>query len=390
MAEARWDKILRAVGLMSGTSSDGIDAALVTIKGADERTAFTVERFVSVPYPSDVRESLLDAARNYMGVADLTTWHFRLGELFAAAAIEVLAGEPADFVASHGHTVAHLTAEPHRATLQVASPAVIAERTGMTVVSDFRARDIAAGGQGAPLVSFIDWRLLRHPHRSRALLNIGGMANVTWVPSTVAGGEAIAFDTGPGNAMIDRAVYRVSGESVYYDLDGTMASRGRLDETILAELMAHPYLERRPPKSTGREEFGDPLTDHIVDRMRRNRKNADDIVRTLSMFTVRSIVRALAWLPDIDEVVVAGGGAHNVFIMDHLKQLLGGIPLLSSDEIGMSGDAKEAVSFALLGNQTIRGLPGTVPGCTGARHEVVLGSITPGPNYPALMRALFA
>jgi anhydro-N-acetylmuramic acid kinase len=390
MAEAGWEGTLRVIGLMSGTSSDGIDAALVTITGTGERTAFELDRFVSIPYPSDVRESLLDAARNYMGVADLALWHFRLGELFAAAALEVLAGDVADLVGSHGQTVAHLMAEPHRATLQIASPAIIAERTGLTVVSDFRARDVAAGGQGAPLVSFVDWLLLRHPQRSRVLVNIGGIANLTWVPSVEHGGIPIAFDTGPGNAMIDRAVYRLSGESVNYDQDGVMAARGAVDEAILAELMAHPYLARRPPKSTGREEFGDPLSDHVVDRMRESAKGPEDIVSTLSMFTARSIVRSLAWLPAVDEVIVAGGGAHNTFIMDRLKQSLGRIPLLASDEIGMPVDAKEAVSFALLANQTIRGLPGNVLGCTGARHEVVLGSITPGPNYSGLMRALFA
>lgn len=390
MAGSRAASALRVVGLMSGTSSDGIDAALVEISGAGERTTFELERFVSIPYPSDVRESLLDAARNYMGVADLTSWHFRLGELFAAATLEVLAGEPADLVASHGHTVAHLTAEPRRATLQVASPAIIAERTALTVVSDFRARDIAAGGQGAPLVSFVDWLLLRHPQRSRVLINIGGIANLTWVPPAAYGGNPIAFDTGPGNVMIDRAVYRLSEESLTYDRDGAIAGRGEVDAAILGELMAHRYLEQRPPKSTGREDFGDPLTDHIVDRMRRNGRNADDIICTLSTFTVRSIVRGLAWLPDVDEAIVAGGGAHNDFVMEHLKRSLGGIPLMTSDEISVSSDAKEAVAFAVLGNQTIRGLIGNVPECTGARHEVVLGSITPGPNYPALMRRLFA
>lgn len=375
---------------MSGTSSDGIDAALVTITGSGAHTTFELEHFISIPYPSDIRESLLDAARNYMGVADLTTWHFRLGELFAAAVRDVLAGEPADLVASHGHTVAHLTAEPHRATLQIASPAIIAERTGLTVVSDFRARDIAAGGQGAPLVSFVDWLLLRHPERSRALVNIGGIANLTWVPSLANGGNPIAFDTGPGNAMIDRAVYRLSEEALTYDRDGAMAAGGQVDASVLAELMAHPYLNHRPPKSTGREDFGDPLTDRLVDRMRREGKTSDEIVCTLSMFTVRSIVRGLAWLPTVEEVVVAGGGAHNAFVMEHLKRDLGEIPLVSSDEIGVPADAKEAVVFAILGNQTIRGLSGNVPGCTGARHEVVLGSITPGSNYPALMRGLFA
>lgn len=381
---------LRIVGLMSGTSADGVDAALITVSGTGSDARFTLEHFVTVPYPSDIRESLLDAARNYMGVVDLASWHFRLGELFAAAVLEVLGGGTADLVASHGHTVAHLMTSPHRATLQLGSPAVIAERTGITVVSDFRARDIAAGGQGAPLVSYVDVLLLRHAGRSRVLLNLGGIANVTYVPGANRQEQAMAFDTGPGNALIDRAAYRLSGEATYYDAGGAMATRGTVDLEVLEGLLGHPYFRRDPPKATGRDEFGDALADAVIDRMTAAGRSAEDVLATLTAFTARTAAGSIQTFPAVDEVIVAGGGVHNAFLMAQLQQLLGPVRVSTSDMIGIPADAKEAIAFAVMANQTIRGLPANVPGCTGATCQTVLGSITPGSNYLEMMKKLLA
>jgi anhydro-N-acetylmuramic acid kinase len=306
----------------------------------------------------------------------------------AEATHAVLQGEEADLVASHGQTVAHVAGVPRRATLQLGSPAVIAERTGLTVVSDFRSADIAAGGEGAPLVSFVDLLCLRDATKPRVLLNIGGMANVTYVPPVEGTETPRAFDTGPGNALIDRAIYRLSGESSRYDPNGELAARGRLHPPTLDWLMRHPYLHRLPPKSTGREEFGDQLAEVVIEMVRKGGGAPADVVATLTTFTAQSIAEGLAFLPEFDEVVVAGGGIHNDTLMKLLRQELAPHPVSASDSMGIPADAKEALVFAILANQTIRGLSSNVPGCTGARHEAPLGSITPGRNFVQLMKSL--
>lgn len=380
---------LRIVGLMSGTSADGIDAALVSVSGSGKDTSFSIERFITVPFSSDIRESLLDASRNYTGTYDMALWHFRLGQLLAEAVSEVLAGAEADLVASHGHTVAHVSQAEHRATLQLGCPAVIAERTGLTVVADFRSSDIAAGGQGAPLVSFVDAVCLQHPNKSRSLLNIGGIANITFVPASSSADQPSAFDTGPGNVLLDLATCRVSGETEHVDVNGERAARGKVLDDVLAWLLEHPYLAKKPPKSTGREEFGDHLTDQAVERVRRAGGSSDDVLATLTAFTVQTIVRGVRSLPDADEIVVAGGGTHNKTMMRLLREALAPTSVTTSDVVGIPPDAKEALAFAILANQTIRGLPGNVPGCTGAAYETILGSITPGKNFPDLIRRLY-
>jgi anhydro-N-acetylmuramic acid kinase len=375
---------------MSGTSADGVDAALVRIEGFGPGTRLALERFETVPYSTDVREGVLDMARGYTGVAEVARWHYRLGQLFGEAARTVADGEPLDLVASHGQTVIHLlTKRTYRATLQLGAPAVVVAEAGCTVISDFRAADIAAGGEGAPLVSFVDWMLLRHPTIWRVALNIGGIANLTYLPPESSPELPFAFDTGPGNAPIDRAMYRLSGETMFHDADGVTAASGEVDPDLLSGLMAHPFLQRPPPKSTGLEEFGEEFTDHVLERAAARGLGMEDTVATLTRFTAASIGRALRLVPRVDEVIVAGGGFHNATLMRYLQQELPDVLLVGSDSRGLPGDAKEAIAFAVLANQTLRGLPGNLPSCTGARYETVLGSITPGPNYSELMRKVW-
>ncbi len=365
---------------MSGTSLDGIDAALVRLAG--DRPDVELLGFHTVPYSESERRRILDTIE-CGGVRECALLHVDLGRRFAEVALEVLelggrrAGELA-FVASHGQTVWH---EPGRASLQLADPAVIAESLGVQVVSDFRSRDVAAGGQGAPLVPMADALLFAARDRDRALLNLGGIANVTWVP---AGGSLdcmIAFDTGPGVAVID-AVVRASSPEVAFDVDGVRARRGTAHAAVVEQLMQDPFFEQAPPKSTGRERFGPVFAKRLSQQVARAATGTgdDDAVATAVALTAASVADQFRrWLPAASaEVVVSGGGARNPALWDALRTALGAYDLKRFDDLFFDGDAKEAVAFALLGWLTLRGRPGNVPAATGARGPRVLGRITPG------------
>jgi len=368
-----------AVGLMSGTSLDGVDAALVEI---GPRHRVTLRRFICDPYDHAGRKSILDAIASGRA-RDLAALNVWLGERFAAAVEHVLddAGvKAADlaFVASHGQTIWH---EPGRATLQLGDPAVLAERFGVTVVSDFRSRDVAAGGQGAPLVPIADALLFGHQRHGRALLNIGGMANVTWVPKRGRADGVTAFDTGPGVAVLD-AVVRAVRPDLAYDDGGTLAAQGRAVPGVVEALLTDAYFHAPPPKSTGRETFGEAYAEELQKRARAAQPGAApvDLVATALALTVRSIAdQVTRWLPTDGQpdLVVAGGGARNATLMRELAAALPGWRVrLFSDEF-FDGDAKEAVVFAFLGWLALAGKPGNVPSATGARGPRVLGRITP-------------
>jgi anhydro-N-acetylmuramic acid kinase len=300
-----------------------------------------------------------------------------LGERFAGAVLSLLAEArvaPKDiaFVASHGQTVWH---EPGRATLQLGDAAVLAERLGVRVVSDFRARDVAAGGQGAPLVPLADVMLFGHEERGRLLLNIGGMANVTWVPRRGVTEGAVAFDTGPGVAVIDAITRRIDPDAVF-DRDGERARRGRPAQKLLEELLADPFFDQPPPKSTGRERFGIDYADRLLARVRGGGGSENDAVATATALTAASIARAVARWPGA-ELVISGGGARNPALVERLATLVQPSPIVLFDHLFFDGDAKEAVAFAFLGHQSILGLPGNLPAATGARGPRVLGHITP-------------
>jgi anhydro-N-acetylmuramic acid kinase len=380
----------RAIGLVSGTSADGIDAALVTIREAEgERLQVQLDHSLTVPYPEPVRDLLFEAFDDRVSVSRLCILNALLGELFAEAArlLADSAGVPlsqVDFIASHGQTVWHqpeaveLAGRRVAGTLQLGEAAVIAERTGCRVVADFRPRDLAAGGQGAPLVPYVDWLLFSHPTRTRAVQNIGGIGNVTYLPAGGGREAIVAFDTGPGNALIDAAVTRATGGRRRQDTGGEFARQGRVDSALLAELLAHPYFARRPPKSTGRELFGAAFVDSLWPRVPR----PEDLIATLTEFTAASIERSYEeWLAPrgrVEEVILGGGGARNPALVAALRRRLDPAPLLHSEAFGLSSDAKEAIAFALLGYETLRTRPANVPTATGAERAVVLGKITPG------------
>lgn len=354
------------VGLMSGTSVDAIDAALVEIGPAGVRLL----DFRSHPLPEAVRERLHEVMDDRGTPRELTRLHFLLGELFAQAALSVM---PADLVASHGQTVAHLPdpepfcGHPVRGTLQLGEGSVLAQRTGCLTVCDFRPADLVAGGQGAPLLPFLDAVLLRHPTRDRIALNLGGMANLTWVP---AEGEVEACDTGPGNVLMDALAERALG--LPCDLGGELAARGTVVPELLAELMAHPFLAKPAPKSTGREEFGRPLAEQLW-----GRAPAPDLMRTAVAFTAASVALHVARaLSGPAELFAAGGGVENPVLMAELAaRLPQGVTLRRFDELGIPAQAREAVGFALMGHETALGRPSNVPRATGARRPVVLGKL---------------
>jgi anhydro-N-acetylmuramic acid kinase len=366
----------RIVGLSSGTSLDGIDAALVEIAGSGPGLTATCLRFHTYAYPGSLSARLLAGPASAGEVAELDVL---VGDAFADAALALLDGDPggADLLASHGQTIAHLprSAGGAGATLQIGEPAILAERVGLPVISDFRARDMAAGGEGAPLVPLADFLLFGRPGRVRALQNIGGIANVTVVADRLE--ELVAFDTGPGNMPLDEATRIVTGGAEGYDAGGARAARGSVDGELLVRLLAHPFLRLPPPRSTGREAFGrafvEPLAAGFAGR-------PDDLLATLTRFVAESIHRSYAahvtprFAPD--EILVSGGGVHNATLMRHLAELFSPLPVVSVARDGVDPDAKEAVAFAVLGNQTLFGRPGNVPSATGARGPRVLGKLT--------------
>ena len=394
---------MRVLGLISGTSADGIDVALVRIQGRGARVRAQLENFTTVPYPNRVRRALLRLAnsnrRPRVSVAEISQWNFRLGELFAQAALRACRRfrvSPAriDLVGSHGQTVYHQPRRPSGAgrpvasTLQLGEPAVLAERLGCPVVANFRPRDIAAGGQGAPLVPYVDFLLYRHPRQGRVALNLGGIANVTVIPARARPAQVWAFDTGPGNMLIDALAARTSRGRRRLDADGRGAARGRRLEPLLKKLLRHPYFQLPPPKSTGREEFGEEFSDRLWRRA--GRASAEDKLRTATELTVESIVRAFRRfiLPrtKIQQVILGGGGVRNRFLVRRLAESLPELVFLPASRLGLEEKAKEAFAFALLAYQTWHGTPSTLPRATGARHPVVLGSITPAGPRPGRAR----
>ncbi|MBI5115116.1 anhydro-N-acetylmuramic acid kinase [Candidatus Poribacteria bacterium] len=370
------------VGLMSGTSADGIDAALVEIEGNYLDTRVRLLAFETISYPTDTANTVRNLQNGT--TRDVCEMNFRLGELFAEAALNVIrkAGlKPADvhLIGSHGQTIYHLpdVAPPGRSTLQIAEPCVIAERTGIATVADFRVRDVAAGGYGAPLIPYVDFILFRRSGRVCALQNIGGIANVTVVTPSLGG--VFAFDTGPGNILIDECVRAMTSGAQQFDRDGRLARAGKVDDEILHELLEHPYLGVPPPKTTGRELFGAELARRLVSAVPPDHRI--DILATLTAFTAHSIKmsydRFVFPKSTVDEVILSGGGGNNVYLVELLRTLFAPIPVRISDEFGILSDAKEAIGFAILANETVSGNPSNVPAATGASHPVVLGKIVP-------------
>lgn len=369
------------IGLMSGTSCDGVDAALVRIEGEDRDFHAELIAFHYAPYGGSVRAYLMDPPQDALALARI---NMDVGEYFAQAVDALRAKAPTvtiDAIGSHGHTVAHAPPEHGvpGATLQLGSPAVIAERTGICVVSDFRSRDMAVGGQGAPLVPFADALLFRDETCHTICLNIGGISNLSVVAPD--GSIARAFDTGPGNMIIDAIVQRYAANDAGYDRDGALAAAGTVDESLSRALMDHAYFQIAPPKSTGREMFGFTpyLEPHVVLLVALAPEDAvatiTDVVAASIFDAVKRFVVAKAIDP---RIVVSGGGAYNPTLMKALEGRAGDIPVLKTDALGWPADSKEAVAFALLADAHLRGVPANVPAATGAGRKVILGSVTPG------------
>ena len=368
----------RIIGLLSGTSADGTDAALCEIEGAGEGLRLVSTTFVTTPFPRELRERIFRLAR--ADASELCDVDVLLGEAFASAALEVCVAagvsiEDVDLIGSHGQTAVHHPRSGGHvgATLQIGEAAVIAERTGRPVVSDFRVRDVAAGGEGAPLVPLVDHLLFRKPGVRRALQNIGGIANVTLVCERLD--DLVAFDNAPGNMPLDAVARAASGGAEAFDAGGQRAARGQIDTALLAELHEHPYLSQPLPKSTGRETFG---KDFIYPLLARFGGRPDDLLATLTRFVAEAIARSYREsLPTPpDEVYVSGGGALNPVLMAHLKALLAPLPVTTSASLGVDPEAKEAIAFAVLANETVFGHPGNLPSVTGAAGPRVLGKIS--------------
>ncbi len=379
------------VGLMSGTSADGIEAVVVSLRGAPPRLDWKLLTHISFAFSAALREQIFAAFRPVTGTVDrLCRLNFDLGEAFANAAFAVidaarLKPDNIALIGSHGQTVWHEppTAHTPGATLQIGSAAVIAERTGITTISNLRARDVAAGGHGAPVVSFLDWLLFRHPTRARAIHNIGGIGNVTFLPPLASSQDAIAFDTGPGNMLIDYCAARATAGAQSFDRDGELAARGRVSQPLLDELMAHPYLRLPPPKTTGRELFGAQFGIEVWKRGQELKLTDTDIVATATAFTAESIARAYRDFAPVrvDEIYLAGGGALNPTLVEMIRARVSPIEIHQHEELGLPASAKEAVAFAVLAYETFHGRTGNLPSCTGAHHAVVMGDITPGRNF---------
>ena len=385
------------IGLMSGTSADGVEAAVVQLEGTPPSLTWQVLGHSHRSFTPELRAEIFACFRPETGSVDrLCRLNFVLGRAFGAAALDAvrdtgLSIAEIDLIGSHGQTLWH---EPPTgggigSTLQLGEPAIIAEMMGVPVVSNFRTRDMATGGQGAPLVPLADWLLLSHPTKTRAAQNIGGIANVTFLPSTFTshpsptgsgmGAEGvIAFDTGPGNMLIDEAA-RLATDGVWnYDRDGMLASQGHVNDSLLADWLAESFFQQPPPRTTGRELFGTQRATEYWSQASRRGLGSNDIIATLTALTVASIEHAYrTFLPSMpDEVVISGGGAHNRTLIEMLTERLSPVQVTTSDKYGLDIEAKEAAAFAVLAYETWHKRPGNIPAATGASRAVVLGSIT--------------
>ena len=380
---------LRVIGLMSGTSADGMDAALTEITGAGIQTRVRMLGFVSLPYTDAERETILRLASGESGGSrELTLFHFWLGQrsLEACRAVCEAAGiapESVDLVGSHGQTLYHLPRGEEylgrsvRGTLQLGEASVICEGLGCPVVSDFRVRDLAAGGQGAPLVPYAEYLLYRRETETVGLQNLGGIGNLTVLPAGGRPEDTFAFDTGPGNMVIDQLAERITGGAKRYDENGEMASAGQVNEALMAWMLQDPYLEKAPPKTTGREDYGAEYITRLTRKAEELRISPEDLLATATRFTAVCVKTAIRDFCPVrpDLLIAGGGGCRNDTLMRGLREELG-IPVLTNEDLGLDSDAKEAVAFAVLANECVHGHANNLCSVTGALHPVVMGKIS--------------
>ena len=415
------------LGLMSGTSADAIDVALARISGAPPHLNAKLLNHTSINFPPQLRREILRAAEQQpITAGDLSQLNFRLGEVFAEAALTAcrrfrIATKKVALIGSHGQTIFHQgsgSSYSPASTLQIGEPAVIAARTGITTVADFRPADIAQGGQGAPLVPYADYVLYRHKKSGRVSLNLGGIANITVIPANAKPSQVLAFDTGPANMLIDALVAHFTHGRQRYDKDARRAQQGRAIPPLIDELMRDPYLKLSPPKSTGREYYGRTYLDKILRLGRRFKAKPNDLIRAATIFTALSVVDALNRFvlrkTKIDQLIVSGGGARNPLIMAQLQAAVGArhtsarlpriatsaepvgaqqvaplfrkmptiskIEVLPSSRAGVPEEAKESLAFALLAYETFHLRPSNLPTATGATRPAILGKISFAPS----------
>ncbi len=375
------------VGLMSGTSADGIDAVLVKIQCSGTTSIVRQLTFETYPYPKGFKNLLLENSDAKTARLDDITRLDMLIAFFFADAVKKIVRKASkriseiDLIGSHGQTIHHLPINKKmfgkfvRSTMQIGNPSIIAKLTGVVTIGDFRVGDVAVGGSGAPLVPLFDFLMLRSDKVNRAVLNIGGIANITILPRNCSINRVTAFDTGPGNMIIDRLMKKFYNKP--FDKNGETASEGKILPSLLFWLIQHPYFRIKPPKSTGREMFGESFVEDIQTKTRR--ANKEDIITTVTEFTALSIyesyLKFIRPKMKIQELIVSGGGVHNSYIMNALKRYFEGVKVRTTDEMNISSDAKEAICFALLANETISGNPGNIPGATGAKKQTILGTI---------------
>lgn len=387
----RRKKVKNIIGLMSGTSADGVSAVAMKVSGSGLKTKFQILAHNTYPYSLDVQKRIFELFSVEEGRVDkICHMNFLLGELFAEATLKIteeanLSKAEIDLVGSHGQTIYHRPELVQngkyrvRSTLQICEPSVIAERTGSVVVADFRVRDMAAGGQGAPITAYVDFILFRDAKKGRLIQNIGGIANVTTIPAGAEIEDVNAFDTGPGNMLIDASVRHVTRQRLKYDRDGKIAAKGKVNEELLGELMKHPFLAKPPPKTTGREEFGEQFVVNVIEKVRSLGLSDEDLVATVTAFTVESIAQSYEKFVyphfHVDDVIVGGGGVYNKTMLRMLKKRLAPTPVFLHEDFGIPSSAKEAVMIGLLANETIMGNPSNVMGATGAKRRVILGKI---------------
>jgi anhydro-N-acetylmuramic acid kinase len=367
---------MRVAGIMSGTSVDGIDVAIVDITGKSVKTV----AHASVPYSARVRSKILSVSNAECYTATISQLNFELGEVYAKAVLETCRRrrvplESIELVGCHGQTIYHKGSGPTPNTLQIGESSVIAERLGIPVVSDFRTRDIAAGGQGAPLVPIVDYQLFRSRRKSRVALNIGGIANITVLPRNARPEDVIAFDTGPGNMVIDQLVSIATNGEASFDAEGQIAADNYLNRGLLDKLLKDKYYEAPPPKTAGREQYGR----EFIAQLRSTPIPIEDLISTATVFTAATIAMGIErFAPGTEEVIAAGGGVHNSQLMVQLKAFLPNCRITTTAEFGVDPDAKEAIAFAVLAYRTWRKETGNLPSATGAKHAVILGKVAFG------------
>ena len=383
------------LGMMSGTSADGIDVALARISGAPPNLNAKLLGHTSRKAPPALRKEILRVAEQLpISAGELSQLNFRLGELFADAALSAcrtfrVPPSRVALIGSHGQTIFHqgrpvpYFGSPTASTLQIGEPSVIAARTGITTVGDFRPADIALGGQGAPLVPYADYLLYRHPKLGRVSLNLGGIANITVLPRAAKPQQVFAFDTGPANMLIDALVSHFTRGRSRFDENAHLAAQGRSIPALLNELLRDPYLKLPPPKSTGREYYGHAYVKKVLALGRRHRAKPNDLIRAATIFTALSVVDALNRFvlrkTKIHHLIVSGGGAYNPLILAQLSAALPGVDVLPSSRLGIPEDAKEAFAFALLAYESFHQRPANLPSATGARGPAILGKISYAP-----------